>query len=699
MQSKLAHRGPDDRGLFISDDGHCALAHTRLSILDLSSAGHQPMGMGWGKIRNSKSEIRNEQQARYWITYNGEIYNYRELRRELGAWSTEQGAGSGGNQGSEVGSKPEIGDQRSGVGGQILELSRNTSAVSRLQSSVNTDWQSNTDTEVILRAYARWGRECVNHLRGMFAFAIWDEQKQELFLARDPLGIKPLYYYQTDHLFLFASEIRALLASGLVLRKLSLDGFASYLEFGSVQDPLTIVDGVQSLLPGHCLVVKTEDRRPKTELFRCSGNLFNETSDSVPASRPEAVKLLRSKLEDSVRQHLVSDVPVGAFLSGGIDSSAIVALMSRVAGQKPKTFSVIFKEVEFSEADHAQLMAHKFDTEHREIMLSEDHLLSMLPDALDAMDQPTMDGINTYVVSKAVKESGVTVALSGLGGDELFAGYPSFLRAKQLRKMAMLPQPFRNAAGGLGRAFLNGSARHQKFWDLVESDCSPYAAYSLSRRLFAPAEIAALTRGQRSEVSGQRAEFGKSEIRNPQSEIGRSLFALNASRLALSSLPKTDIINEVSVLELTGYMANTLLRDTDQMSMAHALEVRVPFVDPQVVQFVLGLPGEWKVNGGRPKPLLVDALADLLPEEIWRRPKMGFTLPFQRWIQSGLRSEVAATLSSDRDLSRLGLSTDSCRSMWDSFAKNPSQEPWSRPWSLYVLAKWCELNDVTADGL
>jgi asparagine synthase (glutamine-hydrolysing) len=314
------------------------------------------------------------------------------------------------------------------------------------------------------------------------------------------------------------------------------------------------------------------------------------------------------------------------------------------------------------------------------------------------MDQPTMDGINTYVVSKAVKESGITVALSGLGGDELFAGYPSFRRAAALNRLTMTPSSIRRLGSLAGRAILNGSVRRRKFWDLVASDCSPYAAYAISRQLFSQDEISALTRGQRSEVrdhlpedSDRISEIGKFAIRNPQSQIS----SLNASRLALSSLPKTDIINEVSVLELTGYMANTLLRDTDQMSMAHALEVRVPFIDPVVVKYVLGLPGEWKTNGSRPKPLLVDALGDSLPEEIWRRPKMGFTLPFERWMQSGLRSEVAAALSSSSDLLRLGLSKESV-AIWEAFAKNPSQEPWSRPWALYVLTKWCELNGVIA---
>jgi len=378
----------------------------------------------------------------------------------------------------------------------------------------------------------------------------------------------------------------------------------------------------------------------------------------------------------------VSDVPVGAFLSGGIDSSAIVALMSQVGDQKPKTFSVVFNETQLSEAEHARAIAEKFGTEHKEILLSEEALLDLLPRALESMDQPTMDGINSYVVSKAVRDTGIKVALSGLGGDELFAGYPSFRRAMQLDQLAAVPFAIRQFAAKPGRALLNGSSRRSKFWDMVESDCSPHAAYVLSRQLFSPDEIAALM-GRDSFDTAQdrlRSEIdengSESKIENPKSKI------------------ESDIINEVSRLELSCYMANTLLRDTDQMSMAHALEVRVPFVDREVVNFVMALPGKWKLNSGRAKPLLVDALDDLLPEEIWRRPKMGFTLPFERWMTSGLESELNLIFCS-RDLSSIGMDSDSARGIWGAFKKSPQREPWSRPWALYVLANWCKINEVT----
>ena len=649
MQSRLTHRGPDDRGLVALDNDRCVLAHTRLSILDLSPAGHQPMS------------TPNE---RYWITYNGEIYNFKELRNELGG--------------------PEVGGQKSEVNSQRPEIGREQSSVAGHPSTVSDDaWRSNSDTEVILRAYERWGLGCLGKFRGMFAFAIWDNQKEELILARDPYGIKPLYYYQNGNTFNFASEVRALLASGLVPRKLSRDGLLLYLQFGSVQDPLTIVDGIRSVLPGHCLVVKHHQNTISLHQYPF---LSSHIIDSPVADRPEAVIRLRTILEESVRAHLVSDVPVGAFLSGGIDSSGIVALMSRVADQKPKTFSVVFKESEFSEAAHAQNVAKTFGTEHREILLSEDHLLSMLPDAFSDMDQPTMDGVNSYVISKAVKEAGITVALSGLGGDELFAGYPSFRRAGQLRKMAMLPQACRNAAAAVGRAFLNGSARNQKLWDLVESNCTSSAAYNISRRLFAPNEISAL-------ISDRRPLNSDLWPSAPSSLLP----AGGSMPFALSPLQHQDVINEVSRLELSGYMTNTLLRDTDQMSMAHALEVRVPFIDSAVVSFVLGLPGEWKLNGSRPKPLLLDALGDLLPEEIWRRPKMGFTLPFQKWMRSALQPELDKTLSGGYGTPHFGIDAKHMRHTWSAFKQNPSQQPWSRSWALYVLKKWCETNSVTAD--
>jgi asparagine synthase (glutamine-hydrolysing) len=397
MNQAQRHRGPDDCG--VASCGEVQLGNTRLAIIDTSTAGHQPM---------------NDPQTGNWITYNGETYNFKNLRHELD-------------------------DDR---------------------------WVSNTDTEVVLRAYAKWGIDAFRKLRGMFAVAIWDQQKQTLVLARDPLGIKPLYYYAHGRQFIFASELRALLASGLVPRKLGSAGVDSYLANGSVEAPLTIIEGIKQLLPGHCLQVNRRLEMHEVEFA-------TPKPESSNGNRDDAVARLRSELEESVRLHLVSDVPLGVFLSGGMDSSALVALLSRVSDQRPKTFSVVFDEAAYTEAPFSRAIAERFNTDHSEIRLSEDRLLDILPTAMAALDQPTMDGINTFVVAGAVKRERITVALSGLGGDELFAGYPSFRRALKFGAMSQASKRVLRVASGVGKFALNGSVQRQKFRQLMNSSGLP----------------------------------------------------------------------------------------------------------------------------------------------------------------------------------------------------------------------------------
>lgn len=614
MVAALNHRGPDDRG--ISDFKstvcnpqsailHICLGNTRLAIIDLSTAGHQPM---------------HDEESGLSIIYNGETYNFEDLRRELG---TEFGP-----------------------------------------------WHSQTDTEVVLRAYRRWGVEAFARLRGMFALAIWDQQKCELILARDPFGIKPLYYAQTANPespgFIFASEVRALLASGSIPRKLSDEGVASYLRVGSIEAPLTIVDGVRSVMPGNFIRISHANGGLHAE----EQTYLPQTVSATPKSRQDAIAALREKLRASVKAHLVSDVPVGVFLSGGMDSSALVALMSQVSSEPPRTFSVVFDEQKFSEAPHARFVADRFKTDHQEVHLTEERMLELLPEAIAALDQPTMDGINSYVVSKAVKDAGITVALSGLGGDELFAGYVTFRRALRMQSVSRLAKRFMRSAAGIGNP-TNGSVRHRKFWQLAASDGSPEAVYAITRQLFSSDEV-----GRIVDCELRNANF-KSAIRNPQSAI-----------------PK-DPINAISILELQGYMANTLLRDTDCMSMAHSLEVRVPFVDREVVNYVLDLPGAWKMNG-RPKSLLADVVQDLFPSDFFQRPKMGFTLPFENWMRSSLRDEISAVFDNTRVLSLAGLKKEEVDSVWSRFLQAPTSVGWSRPWALFVLIRWCESNGIVA---
>ncbi|MBI2357861.1 MAG: asparagine synthase (glutamine-hydrolyzing), partial [Deltaproteobacteria bacterium] len=492
-------------------------------------------------------------------------------------------------------------------------------------------------------------------------------QNEKLFLARDLTGIKPLYYYTANRVFLFSSELRAILDSHLDSRRLSPEGLASYLECGSVQTPWTIIEGVRSLEPGHYMVVEPEVTGLSIKKLSYVGEAFSGTPVPGVSDRRQAVELLRELLAESVCLHLTSDVPLGVFLSGGIDSSALVALMSEVSAARPKSFSVVFAEREFSESSYSRLVAKKFNTEHQEIRLSEGELPSLLPEALAAMDQPTMDGINTYVISKCVKEAGVTVALSGLGGDELFGGYPSFRRVKCFKAISRLPRMLRKVVSAAGRAAINGSVSERKFWEMVGGDGSPETTYRVSRQLFSLDEARHLMRSRSAPFAGASCDH-----------------SLNG-----------DPINAVSLYELQGYMANTLLRDTDCMSMARALEVRVPFLDTKVISFVLGLPGAWKIDGRRPKPLLLDALRDLLPEEIWRRPKMGFTFPFERWMRGRLKPEIEGVLASGAStIAALGIDPGETARVWRAFAKKPQSVGWTRPWALYVLLRWCELHRV-----
>jgi asparagine synthase (glutamine-hydrolysing) len=635
MNAAQRHRGPDDCGLVeVAADGSphmdLCLGNTRLAILDTSKAGHQPM---------------RDPESGNWITYNGETYNYRDLRSEIG---------------NEFG-----------------------------------PWRSNSDTEVVLRAYRKWGVQGFAKLRGMFAVAVWDQEKRELILARDGFGIKPLYCFfgPTIHnelgkgfptevnssesissgAFVFASELRALLASELVPRNLSSTAVSSFLEYGSVQAPLTIVEDVWSLMPGTCLRIRENS---SFELcFDVSEFRSRPSHPMEPAerSRSQAKNELRSILAESVKQHLVSDVPLGVFLSGGMDSSAIVALMSQVVSDRPQTFSVIFDEANFSEAQHARAVAERFRTDHHEVKLSEKSLLEVLPDALVALDQPTMDGINSFIVSKAVKAAGITVALSGLGGDELFGGYPSFRRALRLSSTGVFARGMLRSLARFRAVLGNGSARTSKLLQLASSNLDPHDVYRISRQLFPPESIRGLS----------YIDTTTEAFRKPNGQNG-----------------ETDPINAISQLELNGYMANTLLRDTDSMSMAHSLEVRVPFVDREVADYVLGMPGSWKIGphlGNAPKPLLAEILSDLFPSELLTRRKMGFTLPFERWMTLQLRHEISSVLNDESQLSAVGFVQRPVLQLWNQFLQKPKAIGWSRPWSIYVLTKWCQVNNVKAD--
>jgi asparagine synthase (glutamine-hydrolysing) len=613
----LAHRGPDDSGTILMRDStdsavEIGLGNRRLAILDLSPLGHQPM---------QDAETGN------WIVYNGEIYNFREVRAEL--------------------------------------------------ERMGTKFVSHSDTEVVLKAYARWGDACLKKFRGMFAFAIWDATKHRLFLTRDPMGIKPLYYAQSGSYFVFASEVRSLLGTGLVAPRIDHAGLTNYLTFGSAYDPFTLVEGVKALPAGHALTWKSGSLREE-RYWDLVDEPATGTGESLLPHNDEAAAMrqLQPMLEDAVRMQLVSDVPVGVFLSGGIDSSALVSILSR-GGINPSTFSIVFREADFSEAQHSRAVAEKFRTEHHEINVSQEDVLGAIPDAMRAMDLPTMDGVNTFFVSRETRKAGVKVALSGLGGDEVFAGYSTFRSVPRMErfgeKWKHVPGMIRSPLAAAFRAVAPDSDQNRKLASLAGGNGRVLHPYFLSRMLFAPTQRDLLLRG----VGAEACESAEAAQREKL-------------RLAMC----LDPVNRVSYLESRCYMLNTLLRDSDFMSMSQGLEVRVPLIDHHLAKAVLGLPGKWKLNG-TPKGLLVGALGGSLPDEIVHRPKRGFTLPFEHWMRQELRSEIEPVLTAKRvgegPLGGLlkGLEVER---VWKNFLAGAVS--WSRPWALYVLQRWCELYSV-----
>jgi asparagine synthase (glutamine-hydrolysing) len=472
----LAHRGPDDSGTILLRDSvpdpvEIGLGNRRLAILDLSPLGRQPMQDG---------ETGN------WIVYNGEIYNFRDVRNEL---------------------------ERTG-----------------------TNFVSHSDTEVVLKAYAHWGAECLTKFRGMFAFALWDARRYQLFLARDPMGIKPLYYAQAGSYFLFASEVRTLLGTGLLPPRIDPAGLTNYLTFGSAYDPLTLVDGVRALPPGHTLTWEAGVLR--------QSSYWDLVDESPTAGRPSmslsaenetrAAERLRSTLEEAVRLQLVSDVPVGVFLSGGIDSSALVSILSR-SGVTASTFSIVFREADFSEAQHSRAIAQKFHTDHHEIDVSENDVLAAIPDALGAMDLPTMDGINTYFVSRETRRAGVKVALSGLGGDEVFGGYSTFRTVPRMERFAQfwkhVPGVVRGSVASVFAALAPPNDQNRKLCSLARDNGRLLHPYFLSRMLFTPqpARSSFLQRRPVHRRSSRRLAT-RSSTACPRARCGQSCFL---SRVAL----------------------------------------------------------------------------------------------------------------------------------------------------------------------
>ena len=588
MIAAMDHRGPDDRGLF--HDAQIVLGMTRLAIIDLSPEAHQPMANPDGTV---------------WIVYNGEVYNFESERR-------------------------------------LLETHGYTFA-------------SSSDTEVVLRMYEHYGDDFLLRLRGMFALAIYDRRRgpgrERLLLARDYFGIKPLLYARNGNRLIFASEIKALLASGLVPPEIDPDGLRLLLTYGHVLQPHTILRGVKMLPPSHYLVIEAE----REELRRYWSLHLNEYPELRNRPYEELVIEMSAVLKESLRVHLVSDVPVGAFLSGGVDSSLLTALMTQWAGKHVKTFSVGFgpEGAEFDEGDQARKVAEFLGTQHTSVIVRGEEVRDRIQHIALSLDQPSMDGVNTYFVARVASEA-VKVVISGVGSDELFAGYSWFINMLLRR-------------GHENSGFL-------KNYNAVQNPN------------FTPDETARILHP---------------EIRQ-QAQTGRSY---ECDQKHFDQLSAGSTIERVSGLTLNGYMSNQLLRDIDSVSMAHSLEVRVPYVDRVVTDIALSLPDYAKLNDSSQldvsgshsyrtngvKRIILDVARPLLPRDFDLQPKRGFLLPFDAWMRGPLSDVVHETLSEDRVRARQLLDPKEVGAVKQRFFATPSRHSmaWVKPWLLMMFELWC----------
>ena len=570
LQSRLAHRGPDDQGIWMNQDLSAGFSHTRLAIQDLTPAGHQPMKSHDGKAV---------------IVFNGEIYNFHELRSDL---------------------------EKQGV-----------------------QFRTGSDTEVILALYQRYGKRVVDHLRGMFAFAIWDSNEQTCLLARDPMGIKPLYYTQNEDQLVFASEMQALINGGFSTRKLNPQAAYSYLIKGSVPEPQTLCEDIKSLAAGHTLVWH-RGQINIDEYWRPTFKWHDE-----PILENKAPEYIREALLDSLKHHFVSDEPVGLFLSGGIDSTALLALAKASGMNQIRTYSIGVDDPAMDESSAAARTAAHFGAEHHTLNLNGERARDLFGQFLRHQDQPSIDGLNTFAVSCLAHECGLKVVLSGLGGDELFGGYPSFQAIPRIMQMASASRffgPLRPLIGnGMQHSQMPG--RLQRFGSYLNSNQDVFQAYQAYRGVFTPQQATRLVKQIAPNSDGP--------------------FIVSY----MGTFANEDIMDQISILEITRYMRNQLLRDSDVMSMAWGLELRVPFVDKTLFEKASHVPPSLRLRAG--KQMLLDAIPEI-PEWVANAPKRGFRFPFQRWLEDSWSD----TLSVSNGLLDKGMRS------------------WYQKWAVFALQDW-----------
>jgi asparagine synthase (glutamine-hydrolysing) len=590
MMAASGHRGPDGSGsVEISLAGNLlVLGHTRLSIIDLSDRSRQPM---------------QDAETGSWLAFNGEIYNFRQLRSEL--------------------------------------------------ETRGAKFVTSGDSEVLLKALVLWEEHALQKLEGMFAFAFWDGRSRNLLLARDRVGMKPLYYYAGPAGFAFASEVKVLERAQIGHLTVDPKAVDSFLAYGAVTGPNTIFKEIRELEPGHLLQVNARGEVIDSEYWSLGSCLAGNEPAEI-RDFDHAVSHIRERLEHSVDSHLISDVPVGVFLSGGVDSSLLALLASRRAKSPITLLTIAFAEQEFSELPYARQIARGLPFHHEVVTLTGEQLRELLPLSVSAMDQPTVDGINTFVISRVGARLGLKVLLTGIGGDELFGGYTTFIKVPRLLRYGA---GLRLAARMLTKLGTKFGTTNAIPWQKV-ADSGPLRnlteAYLLQRSV----------RWQRKDRSGAARPLQKSI----------ESFDNNFQKLA--------------ALELQFYARNQLLRDADVFSMANSVELRVPFLDTQLMEAALRISPEYHFEGGRGKQITWRILRELAGKELPQRRKMGFTFPWQQWLGRDLKETISCTLREKQLHEQLGLDPGYGRRLLDGLECKAPLQSWTEVWSLFVLLKW-----------
>lgn len=605
--NKLSHRGPDDEGFL--EHKNIFLGQKRLAIIDLSPTGKQPMKS------NCPKAGRN-----LYLIFNGEIYNYKEIKKEL--------------------------------------------------ENLNHNFFSNSDTEVILHSYEEWGIESFKKFRGMFACALYDEDNNEIILFRDRFGIKPLYYYLDDKNFIFSSEIKAFWQFDFIKKEINQKAVLDFLINGYIHQPETFYKNIFHLEAGYFLKVKIKENSFEIQKEKWADIFDYYQLPKEKISLNEAIIKTKEALLDSVNYHLVADVPVGLFLSGGIDSSILLYSMKELGHQKIQTVSAIFKGTSYDESEKINELVKIFQPNHLNIEITGKDFLENLENIFYHMDQPTVDGVNTYFVSLAAKKAGLKVVLSGLGGDELFYGYPSFFDLPKIRKIKVFLKI--TSAAKILKLFGEFNIKYQKLAEIIQAK-NLEEEYLIYRSIFTPAQIKKIIH---SDIFVNSHRFVDSDYSNHSDIIRHIRTHSDNSDYGLSS-----DYSLISYLEMSHYLKNQLLRDSDVFSMAHSIELRVPFVDNVLFEKVVPIPDEYKIKNNISKFLLKEILKGKVSEKILYQKKQGFVVPIELWLKNEAKEIVKEELLKSEIYRK-----DIVEKLLNMFFENKLH--WSRIWSLFILNRF-----------